>query len=168
MSGDVAAWVPVATALAGLGGALGTQWLSHRFTVGREKKASEENKAAKRVFIGCQLMLIIVDYRERCREYVDSAGNETYIVPTPELSELNSVKGDWSVLSATLQLRINRLSYRRFQINQELCKVFDHLGVEEYRDNSAALHEKVVAECDVIIEELMTNCGLPSPWTLDE
>ena len=52
MSGDVAAWVPVATALAGLGGALGTQWLSHHFSVVREKQASETKKAAERVYIG--------------------------------------------------------------------------------------------------------------------
>lgn len=167
MSGDVAAWVPVATALAGLGGALGTQWLSHHFSVVREKQASETKKAAERVYIGCQLMLLIVDYREQCREYSNSQAKENKTIPRPPVPNFNSVKGEWSVLSATLQLRINRLAFRRLRNEEELSTVFEHFGFEDYCDRASLLYEKVVDECDLIIEELMASCDLPSPWDVD-
>lgn len=51
MADDISAWIPVITALAGIGGALGSQYISHRFTLNREKKASEDKMLREQYFI---------------------------------------------------------------------------------------------------------------------
>lgn len=51
MTDGISVWIPVITALAGIGGALGSQYFSHRFTLNREKKASEDKMMRERILL---------------------------------------------------------------------------------------------------------------------
>ncbi|WP_050504803.1 hypothetical protein [Pantoea stewartii] len=168
MSGDVSSWVPVVTALAGMGGALGSQWLTHLFTVKREKAAAKLKLASERVFIGSQLIIMLASYREICHAYSKSPVKDEHIRSRPDVPNFSVVKGDWTVLSGLLQLRIHRLAFTRRLNEAELSEVFEHLGPDEFDDSASHLYKEVVSECDRIIEELRTLCDLPSPWALDE
>lgn len=83
MAEEISAWVPVITALAGIGGAMGSQWVPHHFTAKRERRASEQKLASERAFIGSQLMVILAGYREECSHFSAAAGEEhSFISPS--------------------------------------------------------------------------------------
>jgi len=169
MSGDVASWVPVATALAGVGGALGSQWLTHRFTVKREKTAAEIKLASERAYIGSQLMILLADYREECTEFarfpVDEQGRAQSWPARPDFSQ---VTGNWASLSGSVLLGIRRLPMLQKESEKELAEALDKLTDERYPSVADRCFLRMAHECDRLIGQLMKDCDLPSPWALDE
>ena len=169
MTAVVPLWMPVASALGGMVGALGSQFLYHYFTAGREKKAADKKLASERAYIGSQLMILLAGYREQCHEFSLSLVKDDLVLSRPEVPDFSRVKGDWAVLDGVLQLRIHRLAFVRTQHEARLVAVFEHYTDGfEYRETASDLYQKLVGECDGSIQELSTLCGLPSPWSLDE
>ncbi|MDV2865633.1 hypothetical protein [Phytobacter ursingii] len=169
MTAVVPLWVPVATALAGMGGALGSQFLSHYFAAGREKKAADKKLASERAYIGSQLMIILAGYRVQCHEFSRFPVKDDVVLPRPKAPDFSRVKGDWTVLDGVLQLRIHRLAFLRTQHNARLAAVHkEHGDGHAYLDVAFDVYQKLVGECDGIIQALGTLCALPSPWSLDE
>lgn len=169
MSVEIVSWVPVATALVGAGGALGSQLISHCFTARREKQSAEKLLASERAYIGSQLMIILAEYREECNEFSCSAVNDDNVPARPGAPDFSRVKGDWSVLDGELQLRIHRIAFIQTQYEEQLKKAFTFLmDDKQCRDFESELYQKLVVECDRIIENLGALCALPSPWSLDE
>lgn len=169
MTAVVPLWMPVAAALGSMIGALGSQFLLHYFTAGREKKAADKKLASERAYIGSQLMILLAGFRRQCHEFSLFPVKDDHVPSRPEVPDFSRVKGDWTVLDGVLQLRIHRLAFVRTQHEERLDAVFEHYSDgHEYRETATDLYLKLVGECDGIIQELSTLCALPSPWSLDE
>lgn len=169
MTAVVPLWVPVATALAGMGGALGSQFVSHYFTARREKRSADKKLASERAYLGSQLMILLAAYRVQCDEFSRFPVKSNYAPPLPDVPDFSEVKGDWTVLDGGLQLRVHRLAYLRTQHKVQLDALFaEFTDGHEYRDAASDLYRKLVEECDDIIQALRTLCDLPSPWSLDD
>lgn len=116
MNGGISVWVPVISALAGIGGSLGSQWVSHHFTTTRERRASEAKLARERYFIATELIFMLEQYAEGCaRVATDDGRNNQDRQPErqaeasyPELN-LTDVSGDWRVLDPHHMYRIREL-----------------------------------------------------------
>jgi len=116
MDGGISALAPAIAALAGIGGALGSQWLSHVLITSREKRASEDKEQKERHFISIELVLILEQYAEGCARVAADAGDDNdpsqpERLPTVNYPELNlqEISGDWRVLKALLMYRIREL-----------------------------------------------------------
>lgn len=169
MAEGISAWVPVITALAGIGGAVGSQYVSHHFTAQREKRASEQKLASQRAFIGSQLMVILAGYSEECSHFSAAPGEEsTVLFPRPGRPDFSNIKGDWTALDGGILLRIQRLPLLQAQYERELEEVLDKLSEVEYLPDAARLFRLLADESDRLIKQLMKLCNLPSPWELDE
>lgn len=116
MDGGISALAPAIAALAGIGGALGSQLLSHVLITSREKRASEDKQQKERHFISIELVLLLEQYAEGCARVAADAGEDNgapqperrSTVNYPELN-LQEISGDWRVLKALLMYRIREL-----------------------------------------------------------
>lgn len=111
-------WGNVATGLiTGLmtgGIALTGIWLTHWFTLKREKLASEDRLQREHYFIATELVFLLERYADECAgvatddgEY-DASGERDTVTALPVLT-LDDVKGDWRVLPGLLMFRIREL-----------------------------------------------------------
>ncbi|MGC0914870.1 hypothetical protein [Pantoea agglomerans] len=124
----ISVWVPAITALAGIGGALGSQWLSHHFATARELRASEDKLARERYFIATELVFMLERFAEECArvamddgELVPPApGKQCEREPTVEESKINldGITGDWRVLDPLLMFRIRELPVLQGEANR--------------------------------------------------
>lgn len=111
-------WGNVATGLiTGLltgGIALTGIWLTHRFTLRREQKASEDKLQKERYFIATELVFLLEQFAEGCgsvatdRGYKDHDGISVPGSTAPEL-DYSVVTGDWRALPAVLMYRSREL-----------------------------------------------------------
>lgn len=111
---DVILWVPVLTALAGISGALGSQYVSHLLTRKREERAATSKLESERLFIATELVFLLEQFAEACAGVATDHGylNQNRItVPETTVPSLSYavVTGDWRVLSAKLMYRIREL-----------------------------------------------------------
>lgn len=116
MGNGISALAPAIAALAGIGGALGSQWLSHVLITGREKRASEDKQQKERHFISVELVLLLEKYAEGCARVAADDGEDNDApqperMPTVNYPELNlqEISGDWRLLKALLMYRIREL-----------------------------------------------------------
>lgn len=152
------------TVLAAVGGALGSQFISHCFAVRREKKSEDKKRASARADIGSQLMILLAAYRVQCDEFSCSLVKDVPIHSLPAAPDFSRVKGDWAALDGRLLMRIRQLPFVRTQYEALLAAEFDEFaGGAEFRDTGADLYRELVRECDGIIQALSTLCDLPSP-----
>lgn len=63
---DVSLWVPVLTALAGISGALGSQYVSHLLTRKREENVTATKREAELYFVSTQLVFLLEQFAEAC------------------------------------------------------------------------------------------------------
>jgi hypothetical protein len=114
-------------------------------------------------------MIILAGYRVQCHEFSRFPVKDDVVLPRPKAPDFSRVKGDWTVLDGVLQLRIHRLAFLRTQHNARLAAVHkEHGDGHAYLDVAFDVYQKLVGECDGIIQALGTLCALPSPWSLDE
>lgn len=122
---DVSLWVPVITGLAGIGGALGGQYVSHIYARQREKDAASRKRHDELLFITTELVFLLEQFAERCAEvatdhgYENQDGNMVPEIPLPVL-DYASVSGDWWVLPAKLMYRIRELPALQEEANRVL------------------------------------------------
>lgn len=89
-------------------------WLTHRFTLRREQKASEDKLQKERYFIATELIFILEQYADGCakvatdRGEADAHGEHEPVTVYPEL-EISNVAGDWRTLPVLLMYRIREL-----------------------------------------------------------
>ncbi|MGX9279357.1 hypothetical protein ACWXWL_16780 [Pantoea ananatis] len=108
----ISVWIPVITALAGIGGALSSQWLSHHFATGRERRVSEEKLARERHFIATELVFLLERYSVAWMSLGSLRVHELSEMDKIPSLDLSQVKGDWRSLSSYLIFRI-----RAFETN---------------------------------------------------
>lgn len=126
-------WGNVTTGLITAGAAIAAVMLTHRFTLKREKQASEEKLNRERYFIATELVFLLEQYAEESARVAADAGDDnpqTEREPTvdyPTLT-LTAVSGDWRTLSGSLMYRIRQLPVLQNEAMRTIAGkgAFDH------------------------------------------
>ncbi|HDK6063971.1 MULTISPECIES: hypothetical protein [Klebsiella] len=144
MADGISVWIPVITALAGIGGALGSQYISHRFTLNREKKASEDKMQRERYFIATGLVFLLERFAQRCvYSAYESGFNEPehgYFCVNHTLPEFSydGIDGDWRSLPPELMFRLSQMPVLQQEALQSIQSAF---GNDDPYDGSDGLSE---------------------------
>lgn len=106
----------VATGLITAGAAIAAVMLTHRFTLKREKQASEEKRVHEHHFIATELIFMLERYAEQCARVATDDGKpnrerQHECEPVTALPELNlsAITSDWRVLKPLHMFRIREL-----------------------------------------------------------
>lgn len=165
----ISVWIPAITALAGIGGALGSQWLSHHFATSRERRASEDKLARERYFIATELVFLLERLAQQCVLSATESGDyddrghimlEHYL---PEI-DYSGVTGDWRSLPHALMYRISELPVLREEGRKSVGSAFEN---DTPFDGSDGIHELNSQSCRLglrairISRELRQICGMP-------
>ena len=119
----ISVWIPAITALAGIGGALGSQWLSHHFATSRERRASEDKLARERYFLATELAFFLESYASGwislrwCQMHQYREG--TAAIPALDFSPAT---GDWRVLPPRIIFRLRSLEEEHREVARALVK----------------------------------------------
>lgn len=170
MADGISVWIPVITALAGIGGALGSQYISHRFTLNREKNASEDKMQRERYFIATRLVFLLERFAQRC---IYSAYESGFYEPErgyfrvnhtlPELS-YDGIDGDWRSLPPELMFRLSQMPVLQQEARQSIESAFDNEGpygggdgLSEINKQSSRLGLRAIR----LSRELRQVCSMP-------
>lgn len=127
MADGISLWVPVISALAGIGGALGSQFFSHHFATVRERRASNDKLVRERHFIATELVFLLERYAVGWMSLGSIGVNELSEMKKIPTLDLSLVKGDWRSLPSHLIFKI-----RAFEINQAVLS--SRIQEGEYND----------------------------------
>jgi len=113
-------------------------WLAHRFTLLREKQASDDKLERERLFIATELITLLEQYAEDCAAVASDDGEPFYepnrqeerVAKTSFPVPLNfgTVSGDWRSLPADLMYRIRELPVLR----NEAMRAIDDAGKNSF------------------------------------
>lgn len=107
-------WSNVLTGLITAGAAILAVMLTHRYTLGREKRALDDKLKRERHFIATELVFLLEEFAKNCVRVAADCGEQTQDGVTvatesqPDL-ELTRITGDWRVISPRLMYRIREL-----------------------------------------------------------
>lgn len=176
---DEISWMPVITALAGIGGALGSQYLSHRFARQREDIAANAKKESERFYITTELIFILERFAQRCVYAAQESGEydqDGRIEIEYSLPEINydSVTGDWRSLPPGLMYRLVELPVLCQEGQSLISAAFNEdtpydgsSGISELNHNAALLGLKAIR----LSRGLRQLCDMPEnglsdqPWS---
>lgn len=98
-------------------------WLTHRFTLHRERQASDDKLKQERLFIATELIFVLEKHAEGCAqvagdngELISESNRQAERAPTadyPALPDFEKISGDWRSLPADLMYRIRELPVLR-------------------------------------------------------
>lgn len=112
-------------------------WLTHRFTLHREKRASEDKVKRERLFIATELIFLLEEFAEKCALVAADNGERdqfgiTVVTEDPPLLDLTSVTGDWRVLPPKLMYRIRELPIRLTEAGKYVASANENDFPEDY------------------------------------
>lgn len=179
MSQGTSIWGSVATGLiSGLltgGIALTGIWLTHRFTLEREKLAATDEQVKERHFIATELVFLLERYAEECARVAGDSGELIQSAPgaqeereptivQPKIN-LDGIDGDWRVLPPLLMYRIRELPI----IQNEADRMIAYAGECDYPpDFRGYFHERQYQYARLGLKALIQArrlrrlCGLPN------
>lgn len=105
----------VATGLITAGAAIAAVMLTHRFTLKREKQASEKKLIQERLFIATELVFMLEQFAESCASVAKDNGYENQdgltvpAVKTPVI-DYSLIQGDWRALTGRLMYQVRELA----------------------------------------------------------
>ncbi|HEY2452392.1 MAG TPA: hypothetical protein VGI71_07185 [Scandinavium sp.] len=163
-------WVPVVSSAVGGIMAITGGIVTQLIIAGKEKRARERKVASERAYLGSQLLVSLMDFRDCCRDFADCPGWPGMMIPElPSILYLGTVNGDWSVLPGALLLRIRRLPMLQEKINPFLVHSFEiHGSGAEYVAIATERYRVLEGECTALITEPGALCRLPVEVHLSE
>ncbi|KAF6660634.1 hypothetical protein HFD91_11520 [Enterobacteriaceae bacterium EKM102V] len=163
-------WGNVATGLITAGAAIAAVMLTHRFTLKRERQASEDRLQRERYFIATELVFLLERFAQQCVLSATESGdydNNGQIMLEHYLPKIGyaGVTGDWRSLPHALMYRISELPV----LQEEEGRKSIHAAFEDDTpyDGSDGLHELNNQSCRLglrairISRELRRTCGMP-------
>lgn len=162
-------WGNVATGLITAGAAIAAVMLTHRFTLKRERQASEDKMQRERYFIATELIFLLERFAQQCVLSAVESGDyddggrfmlEHYL---PEI-DYSGVTGDWRSLPHELMYRISELPVLQEEGRKSIGSSFEN---DTPYDGSSGLHELNSQSCRLglrairISRELRRVCGMP-------
>ena len=173
---DVSLWVPVLTAFAGIGGALGSQYVSHLLIRKREENTRKQKLESDMAFIGANLII----YLEECHHQFTPVANDQgepsgwpgcatkvqrYTLSHADLPVISAVEGNWTALPVQLMLRIKMIPRNVAKIDHdlELIKVDanDYPDHKRFFEERRQRYQNLANQCVVLKNELRTLCKFP-------
>lgn len=165
----VSEWIPIITALAGIGGALGSQWLSHHLASGQEKKTSEDKLIKERFYIGTELVFMLEQFAEGCALVTadsGSLGSEGYYTadhPDPTL-DYSTVAGDWRALLPRIMYKLRELPVLQAAANRQIVSCYNGGDAPEF-DEAFFVRQYQYAKLGIkavfLAQRLRALCGMP-------
>ncbi|EOV9687703.1 hypothetical protein ACN5L4_003689 [Cronobacter turicensis] len=149
-------------------------WLTHRFTLQRERQASEDKLARERLFIATELIILLEQYAEDCAAVADDHG-EIIFEPNRQAERLprfnypvplnfENVLGDWRSLPAVLMFRIRELPLLRADamraIEDSFTCDFSHDSRYFFRERQFRF-ARMGLKAIHLARQLRRLCGLP-------
>lgn len=153
-------WGNVATGLITAGAAIAAVMLTHRFTLRREKLASEDRLMKERHFIATELVFLLEQYAEDCARVANEQGSINSdskiesLTATPAI-RMSEVSGDWRSLPAPLIYRIRELPVLQLAANRIISDVAEYslphlpghyLGERQYQYAKLGLKALILAK----------------------
>lgn len=137
MADGISVWFPVITALAGIGGALGSQYVSHRFALQREGATAARKRHDELLFISTELIFLLEEFAENCALVAADCGerNQDGIIVATECTpvlDLTRVTGDWRVLTAKLMYSIRELPILLTEAGRYVESAYENDYPEDY------------------------------------
>ncbi|MCX3310957.1 hypothetical protein ORN12_18480 [Pantoea vagans] len=171
-AGGVVPWMPVIQTLAGgllAGGiALTGIWLTHRFTLRREKQASENKMQRERYFIATELVFLLEHFAQACvepAEEVSELDDEGYITTLHDFPQFDytTVTGDWRSLPDELIYRLSEFPVKHEEARRRVSATKTKMKTTRqiiYGDlQTGASHMGLTALS--LSRELRNLCGMP-------
>lgn len=165
MADGISVWIPVITALAGIGGALGSQYVSHRFALQREERTAATKLARERLFIATELVFLLEQFADACCDVVtgtDADKEHWSGEPLPALSYA-SVEGDWRSLPAKLLYRIRFLPALEQEARFRTRFVLSKCTPADASDCARFQYARVGLKALMTAYRLRIVCSLPLP-----
>ncbi|EPE1853242.1 hypothetical protein ACSG7Z_003763 [Cronobacter dublinensis] len=159
-------------------------WLTHRFTLQRERQASEDKLARERLFIATELIILLEQYAEDCAAVASDDG-ELFFEPNRQAERVPNtdypvplnfemVTGDWRSLPAVLMFRIRELPLLRTEAMGAIKDAGANSTPPDHSEYfSARQYEfsRLGLKAIHLARQLRRKCGLPrsrlnaSPWS---
>lgn len=142
-------WGSVAAGLITAGAAIAAVMLTHRFTLLREKQASEENRRREEHYIATELVFMLERFAEECARVAMDDGElippapgkqceRQHTVEEPKIN-LDGITGDWRVLDPLLMYRIRELPVLQIEADRKISYANESDSPPDY---SEYFHER--------------------------
>lgn len=169
-------WGNVATGLITAGAAIGAVMLTHKFTLRREKSASEEKQQRERYFIATELVFLLEQFAEGCASVARDNGfeHEHAFAPSHPLPELDyaAVTGDWRTLPVRLMYQLRELPILKSESDRTIDAA-DFIGPEydEFFEARQYEYTRLGLKAVILAWRLRKLTGFPdsrlnaTPWS---
>ncbi|CDK23886.1 hypothetical protein LA637_p2014 (plasmid) [Erwinia amylovora LA637] len=169
-------WGSVATGLITAGAAIGAVMLTHKFTLRREKSASEEKQQRERYFIATELVFLLEQFAEGCASVARDNGfeHEHAFAPSHPLPELDyaAVTGDWRTLPVRLMYQLRELPVLKSESDRTIDAA-DFIGPEydEFFEARQYEYTRLGLKAVILARRLRKLTGFPdsrlnaTPWS---
>lgn len=169
-------WGNVATGLITAGAAIVAVMLTHRFTLKREKQASEDKQKRERYFIATELVFMLEQFAENCASVARDNGSdhEHAFAPSHPLPELDyeAVTGDWRTLPVRLMYQLRELPVLKSESDRTIASA-DFIGPEydEFFEARQYEYTRLGLKAVILARRLRKLTGFPdsrlnaTPWS---
>jgi hypothetical protein len=163
-------WGNVATGLITAGAAIAAVMLTHRFTLKRERQASDDKLQRERYFIATELVFLLERFSQRCvlsaweSGYNDEEDGHIRIDHfLPEI-DYSGITGDWRSLPPQLMYRLSQVPVLQEEARKSIASAFNN---DSPYDGDEGLHELNRQSCRLglrairITRDLRRLCAMP-------
>jgi len=169
-------WGSVATGLITAGAAIGAVMLTHKFTLRRERSASEDKQNRERYFIATELVFMLEQFAENCASVARDNGSEHEhaFAPSHPLPELDyaAVTGDWRTLPVRLMYQLRELPVLKSESDRTIASA-DFIGPEydEFFEARQYEYTRLGLKAVILARRLRKLTGFPdsrlnaTPWS---
>lgn len=145
-------------------------WLTHRFTLKREKEASEDKLQRDRYFIATQLVFLLENYGEKCVLVAEDFGTEDGDGYTAEqhrmpVIDFSGISGDWRSLPLSLMYRLRELEIIQTGVMNMLSDLYDYDDQPQFDEyfHSRRFHAtRLGLKAFILAAKLRKKSGLPA------
>ncbi|QEW34562.1 hypothetical protein D0N50_22500 (plasmid) [Erwinia billingiae] len=170
-------WGNVATGLITAGAAIAGVMLTHRFTLKREKQASEDKMQRERYFIATELIFLLEQFAEGCASVARDNGleHEHAFAPTSSLPELDYsvITGDWRTLPVRRMYQLRELPVLKSESDRTIDAT-DFIGpdYDEFFEARQYEYTRLGLKAIILSRRLRKLNGFPdsrlnaTPWSV--
>lgn len=170
----------VATGLITAGAAIVAVMLTHRFTLRREKQASDKKLAQDRLFIATELVFLLEEFAEICANVANDNGyvnQDALTVPaikTPDL-DYSIIQGDWRALTGRLMYQVRELAVIKSEADRTIREA-DYYGpdFDEFFCERQAQYTRLGLKSVILAKRLRKFVGFgetrlnSTPWSAQQ
>lgn len=174
-------WGNMATGLITAGAAIAAVMLTHRFTLKREKLATEQKLAREievqndkdqreQFFLATELIFLLERFGEECvppaTDYGDAEDENGYSVSESRIPEISfaGIKGDWRSLPPLLMYRLRELEVKLAESHNIISIAFEHDDPPDFSEGFFRRQQQAVRlgiTAFILSAKLRNLCNMP-------